>query len=175
MVANSIDGSPELWDLERRKRICCCFIWNLLKVSCVPGSMQKIHMGRDTFVLLKALSQKQRQTYVGSGIHRRSGASTNTLKLQKKGCIHMYSFIHSYLLWVRPCLRISELKWTEMGKFNWDDYFIYYCGQESHRKNGIVLIINKRVWKFEMQYLGATSKMTGWSRVVSKASHSTSQ
>ena len=75
----------------------------------------------------------------------------------------------------RPCLGISELKWTEMGKFNWDDYYIYYCGQESHRKNGIVPIINKRVWKFEMQYLGATSKMTGWSQVVSKASHSASQ
>ena len=72
-------------------------------------------------------------------------------------------------------LVISELKWTEMGKFNWDDYYIYYCGQESHRKNGIVPIINKRVWKFEMQYLGATSKMTGWSQVVSKASHSASQ
>ena len=40
---------------------------------------------------------------------------------------------------------ISELKWTEMGKFNSDDHYIYYCGQESLRKNGVTLIVNKRV------------------------------
>ena len=34
-----------------------------------------------------------------------------------------------------------------MGKFNLDDYNIYYCGEESHRRNGVTLIINKRVWK----------------------------
>ena len=33
-----------------------------------------------------------------------------------------------------------------MGKFNSDDHYIYYCGQESHRRNGVALIINKRVW-----------------------------
>ena len=43
-------------------------------------------------------------------------------------------------------LGISELKWTGMGKFNLDDYNIYYCGEESHRRNGVTLIINKRVW-----------------------------
>ena len=42
-------------------------------------------------------------------------------------------------------LRISELKWTKMGKFNSDDHCIYYCGQESLRRNGAALIINKRV------------------------------
>ena len=42
-------------------------------------------------------------------------------------------------------LRISELKWTRMGKFNSDDHYIYYCGQESLRRNGAPLIINKRV------------------------------
>ena len=41
---------------------------------------------------------------------------------------------------------ISELKWTGMGEFNSDDYNIYYCGQESLRRNGVVLIVNKRVW-----------------------------
>ena len=41
--------------------------------------------------------------------------------------------------------RISELKWTEMGKFNSDDHYIYYCGQESLRRNGITLTVNKRV------------------------------
>ena len=42
-------------------------------------------------------------------------------------------------------LRISDLKWTEMGKFKSDDHYIYYCGQESLRRNGAALIINKRV------------------------------
>ena len=41
-------------------------------------------------------------------------------------------------------LGISELKWTRMGKFNSDDPYIHYCGQESHRGNGVALIINKR-------------------------------
>ena len=42
-------------------------------------------------------------------------------------------------------LVISELKWMGMGEFNSDGLFIYYCGQESLRQNGIVLIVNKRV------------------------------
>ena len=42
-------------------------------------------------------------------------------------------------------LRISELKWTGMGEFNSDDHYIYYCGQESFRRNGVTLKINKRV------------------------------
>ena len=42
-------------------------------------------------------------------------------------------------------LGISELKRTGMGEFNSDDHFIYYCGQESLRRNGIVLIVKKRV------------------------------
>ena len=42
-------------------------------------------------------------------------------------------------------LGISELKWTRMGKFNSDDHCIYYCGQESFTRNGIALIVNKRV------------------------------
>ena len=42
-------------------------------------------------------------------------------------------------------LRISELKWTEMGKFNSDDHYIYYFGQESIRRNGVALIANRRV------------------------------
>jgi len=42
-------------------------------------------------------------------------------------------------------LRISELKWTGMGEFNSDDHSIYYCGQESIRRNGVTLIVNKRV------------------------------
>ena len=42
-------------------------------------------------------------------------------------------------------LVISELKWTRMGEFNSDDHCIYYCGQESLRRNGVALIINQRV------------------------------
>ena len=42
-------------------------------------------------------------------------------------------------------LGISELSWTGMGEFNSDDYYIYYCGQESLRRNGVVIIVNKRV------------------------------
>ena len=42
-------------------------------------------------------------------------------------------------------LGISELKWTGMGEFNSDDHYISYCGQESLRKNGVALIVNKSV------------------------------
>ena len=42
-------------------------------------------------------------------------------------------------------LGISELKWTGMGEFNSDDHYIYYCGQESLRRNEVALIVNKRV------------------------------
>ena len=41
-------------------------------------------------------------------------------------------------------LGISELKWTRMGEFNSDDLYIYYCGQESLRRNGVAIIVNKR-------------------------------
>ena len=43
-------------------------------------------------------------------------------------------------------LGISELKWTGKGEFNSDDYGIYYCGQESLRRNAVAIIVNKRVW-----------------------------
>ena len=42
-------------------------------------------------------------------------------------------------------LGISELRWTGMGEFNSDDHYIYYCGQESLRQNGIAIIVNKKV------------------------------
>ena len=54
-------------------------------------------------------------------------------------------------------LGINELRWTGMGEFNSDDHYIYYCGQESLRRNGVALIVIKRV---EMQYFWAISKMT---------------
>ena len=52
-------------------------------------------------------------------------------------------------------LAISELKWTGMGEFNSDDHYIYYCGQESLRRSGEALIVNKRV---RYMYLDAISK-----------------
>ena len=42
-------------------------------------------------------------------------------------------------------LGIRKLKWTVMGEFNSDDHYIYYCGQESLRRNGVAIIVNKRV------------------------------
>ena len=42
-------------------------------------------------------------------------------------------------------LGISKLKWTGMGEFNSDDHYIYYCGQESLRGNGVAIMVNKRV------------------------------
>ena len=54
-------------------------------------------------------------------------------------------------------LGISELKWTGMGEFNSGDHYVYYCGQESLRKNGVAIMVNKRV---QMQYLDAISKTT---------------
>ena len=42
-------------------------------------------------------------------------------------------------------LGISELKWTEMGEFNSDDHYLYYCGQEYLTRNGVAIIVNKRV------------------------------
>ena len=42
-------------------------------------------------------------------------------------------------------LGISKLKWTGMGEFNSDDHYIYYCGQESLRTNGVAIMVNKRV------------------------------
>ena len=42
-------------------------------------------------------------------------------------------------------LGISELRWTGMGEFNSDDHYIYYSGHESLRRNGVVIIVNKRV------------------------------
>ena len=42
-------------------------------------------------------------------------------------------------------LGISELKGTGMGKFNSDDHYIYYCGQESLRRNGVAIVVNKRI------------------------------
>ena len=50
-------------------------------------------------------------------------------------------------------LGISELKWTKMGEFNSDDHYLYYCEQESHRRNGVALKINTRVQNAVLRFI----------------------
>ena len=56
-------------------------------------------------------------------------------------------------------LGISELKWMGMSKFNSDDHYIYYCGQESLRRNGVALIVNKRVQNVVLGYTLTNDRM----------------
>ena len=58
-------------------------------------------------------------------------------------------------------LEISELKWTGMGELNSDDYYSYYCGQESLRRNGIAITVNKRVLEPDIAVLGCNLKNNG--------------
>ena len=58
---------------------------------------------------------------------------------------------------VNNILGVSELKWTGTGEFNSDDHYIYYCGQEPLRRNGVAIVVNK---ESKMQYLDAISKTT---------------
>ena len=66
-------------------------------------------------------------------------------------------------------LGISELKWTGMGEFNSDDHYIYYCRQESLRRHGVAIIVNKRV---QNAVLGHNLKK---SLFISKSKHSISR
>ena len=65
----------------------------------------------------------------------------------------------------------SKLKWTGMGEFNSDDHYIYYCGQESLRRNGVDIIVNKRVQNSVLVCNLKNDRMIS----VSKANHSISQ
>ena len=56
-------------------------------------------------------------------------------------------------------LGISELKWTGMGEFNMDDYYTYYCGQESLRRNGVAIQVNKRVLNAVLGYNLKSNRM----------------
>ena len=69
-------------------------------------------------------------------------------------------------------LGISELKWTAMGEFSSDDQYVYYCGQESLRRNGVSTTVNKRV---KNAVLGCNLKNDRMISVLSKANHSISQ
>ena len=68
-------------------------------------------------------------------------------------------------------LGISELKWTGMGEFNLDDHYIHYCGQESLRRNGLAVIVNKRVQNAILRCSLKNNRIIS----VSKANHSISQ
>ena len=69
-------------------------------------------------------------------------------------------------------LVISKLRWTGMGEFNSDNHYIYYCGQESLRRNGIAIMVNKRV---RNAVIGCDLKNDRMTSFVSKANHSISQ
>ena len=70
-------------------------------------------------------------------------------------------------------LGIRELKWTGMGKFNSDNHYIYYCGQESLRRNGVALLVNKRVRNAVLGFSLKNDRMI--LLFISKANHSVSQ
>ena len=72
---------------------------------------------------------------------------------------------------VNNVLGISELKWTGIGELNSDEHYIYYCRQESLRRNGLAIIVNKRV---QIVVLGCNLKNNRMIS-VSKANHSISQ
>ena len=69
-------------------------------------------------------------------------------------------------------LGTSELKWTGMSEFNSDDHYIYYCGQESLRRNGVAIMVNKRV---QNPVLGCNLKNHSMITVCSEGNHSISQ
>ena len=69
-------------------------------------------------------------------------------------------------------LGISELKWTGMGEFKSDNHCIYYCGQESLRRNGVAIMVNKRVLN---AVLGCNLENDRGSLFISKANHSIPQ
>ena len=69
-------------------------------------------------------------------------------------------------------LGISKLKWTGMGEFNSDDHYIYYCGQESLRRNGVAIMVNKRAQNAVPGYNLRNDKMIS---VHFQANHSVTQ
>ena len=79
----------------------------------------------------------------------------NDGKIDNEICIHKLSkkqLFNSMLMAISVASMkinisaISELKWNGMGEFNSDNHYIYYCGQESLRRNGVAIVVNKRVW-----------------------------
>ena len=54
-------------------------------------------------------------------------------------------------------LEISELKWMNMGKFNSNDHYIYYCGQETPRRNGVALTVDKKIQNAVLEFSSVQS------------------
>ena len=69
-------------------------------------------------------------------------------------------------------LGINKLKWTRMGEFKSDDHYIYYCEQESLRRNGVAIMVNKRVQNTVLRCNLRNDRMIS---VISKANHSISR
>ena len=69
-------------------------------------------------------------------------------------------------------LGVSEIKWAGMGEFNSDDHYIYYCGEESLRRNGVAIMVNKRV---RNAVLGRNLKNNRMISVCFQTNHSISQ
>jgi len=63
------------------------------------------------------------------------------------------------ILEISELKHLSELKWTRIGESNSDDHYIYYCGQESLRRNGVILTVNKRVQNAVVVYNLKNKKM----------------
>ena len=76
-----------------------------------------------------------------------------------------FAFLHFFFLGIILIPVSCTMSWTSI-------HYIYYCGQESLRRNGVAIMVNKRVWN--AQYLDAISKTTEWSLFISKANHSIS-
>ena len=89
-----------------------------------------------------------------------SAASCNFKVLIEDECTSFYFAI------------LESFHFTRMGELNSEDHYVYYCGQESLRRNGVAVIVNKR---FPNAVLDAISKMTEGSLLVFKANHSISQ
>ena len=94
---------------------------------------------------------------------------TWNVKSMKKGKLEVVkqemARVKVYILW------ISKLKWNGIGEFNSDDHYVYYCGQESLRRNGVAIIVNKRGRNAVIGCSLKNDRMTS----VSKANHSISQ
>ena len=67
-------------------------------------------------------------------------------------CVHTHTHTHTHIL------GISEIKWTGMGEFISDDHYIYYCGQESLRRNGIAIMVSKRALNTVLDAISKTTE-----------------
>ena len=135
-----------------------------LQYSCLENPMN--HMKRQNDRIMKEeLSRSVGAQYATGDQWRNSSRKNKGMEPKQK----------QYPVMARmnvDILGISELKWTGMGEFNSDDHYIYYCQQESLRRNGVAIMVNKRV---RNAVLRCNLKHNRMISVVSKANHSISQ